>query len=50
MWSREKPLRRDFRSPRCFDVAGAGMSMGLEDVKKVETDEEGEGVVLVRGR
>ena len=27
-----------------FDVAGAGMSMGLEGVKKVETGEEGEGV------
>jgi len=43
-WSRKKPPRRDFLSPRCFDVAGAGMSIGFDLVKKVETDEEDEGV------
>ena len=40
----KKPPRRDFLSPRCFDVAGAGISMGFDGVKKVETDEEDEGV------
>jgi len=44
IWSRKKPPRRDFLSPRCFDVAGAGMSIGFDGVKKVETDEEDEGV------
>jgi len=44
IWSRKKPPRRDFLSPRCFDVAGAGMSIGFEGVKKVETDEDDEGV------
>jgi len=44
IWSRKKPPRRDFLSHRCFDVAGAGMSIGLDGVKKVETDEEDEGV------
>lgn len=44
IWSRKKPPRRDFLSPRCFDVAGAGMSIGFDFVKKVEPDEEDEGV------
>lgn len=46
IWSRKKPPRRDFLSPRCFDVAGAGMSMGFDFVKKVETEEEDEGLLL----
>ena len=45
IWSRKKPPRRDFLSPRCFDVAGAGMSMGFDFVKKVETEEEDEGAL-----
>ena len=44
IWSRKKPPRRDFLSPRCFDVAGAGMSIGFDFVKNVETDEDDEGV------
>ena len=38
--SEKKPPRCDFFSHRCFDVAGAEMSMGLGGVKEVETKEE----------
>ena len=44
IWSRKEPPRRDLLSPRCFDVAGFGMSMGFDGTKKVETDEEDERV------
>ena len=43
IWSQKKPPRRDFLSPRCFDVGGARISMGFDGVKKMETDED-EGV------
>ena len=45
----EKNRRDGISSPRCFDVAGARISMGFDGVKKVETDED-EVVVLVGGR
>ena len=45
----EKNHRDGISSPRCFDVAGARISMGFDRVKKVETDED-EVVALVGGR
>jgi len=46
IWSRKKPPRRDFLSPRCLEVAGVGMSMGLDFEKKVETEDDDDEAVL----
>ena len=49
LYGPEKNCRDGISSPRCFNVAGARISMGFDGVKKVETDED-EVVALVGGR